>query len=318
MSLFSKISPSMLLVLLIISIQYTLLSCQAMPGMPGMPGMGQQQQRAKPFKKYFARIQCQVCELMVKQIIRETKASYVADPKLTESDLFNLTDAVCHPFKDEGIWITQYDIVKDAPKLKLRQMVSEADAIGECDRECETIAYSCMEILDENNIEIIEYLWNNLGQLKRSTLNNELCPSYCRKEKSDVKKTSKLGKEAWYPLFDVEKRQMVQMMDAMPPGVQMYDPSMMSMDDMMEQMQHMYGDDMPQFDDDGNVIEKKKKTKKKKKNKGKKNEDQTQSAGVMDSVYNGMQSVKEKFNEWMAPLWGDDGAELPPLNLDEL
>ena len=47
---------------------------------------------------------------------------------------------------------------------------------------------------------------HTLGKLKRSPLSNAICPSYCRKEKSDVKKKSKMGKEPWYPLFDVEKR----------------------------------------------------------------------------------------------------------------
>ena len=100
---------------------------------------------------------------MIKQITRETKFRYRDNPKLTEAEIFNLTDATCNPFKDEGIWITQYDIVKEAPKLKLKLMTKEKDDIGECERECETISYSCMEILDDNNIEIAEYLYNNLG-----------------------------------------------------------------------------------------------------------------------------------------------------------
>ena len=133
--------------------------------MGGMPGMGGQQQRAKPFKKYFSRIQCQVCENMIKQIIRETKFAYRDNPQLTEAEIFNLTDSTCNPFKDEGIWITQYDIVKEPPRLVLKLMTKEKDEIGECERECETISYSCMEILDDNNIEIAEYLYNNLGMI---------------------------------------------------------------------------------------------------------------------------------------------------------
>merc|ERR1712154_227609 len=117
----------------------------------------------------------------------------------------------------------------------------------------------------------------------------DVCRDYCAKEKRDVKKGSKTGKEAWYPLWDVEKRQMVQLMDAMPPGVQMYDPSMMNMEDMMESMKGMYGDEMPEFDDEGNVIEKKKK--KKKKNKGKKSKNKGEST-MMDKVYDGIETVK--------------------------
>ena len=143
------------------------------------------------------------------------------------------------------------------------------------------------------------FVFDFLGKLKRSELSNDVCRGYCRKEKRDVKKGSKMGKAAWHPLWDVEKRQMVQLMDAMPPGVQMYDPSMMSMDQMMEQMQGMYGDDMPEFDDEGNVIEKKKKKKKKSKKK------KAESASFMDSVYGGIDAVKG----WMAPFWGDDGKD---------
>ena len=138
------------------------VSSQMMPGM-GMGPMANQQQRAKPFTKYFSRIQCQVCELSIRQITRETKFAFRDNPRITEAELFNLTDAACNPFKDEGIWITQYDIVKEAPALTLKQMASEKDEIGECERECETISYSCSEIVDEHNIEIVEYLWAHLG-----------------------------------------------------------------------------------------------------------------------------------------------------------
>ena len=81
----------------------------------------------------------------------------------------------------------------------------------------------------------------------------------------------------------------------------MYDPSMMNMDEMMEQMKGMYGDDLPEFDDDGNVIEKKKKKKKsKKKNKNKQ-------STMMDSISGGLSSAKAMLNEWISPFWGDDG-----------
>ena len=203
--------------LIILSIIVSDVYSQGMPGMGMGMGMGGQQKRAKPYKKYFSRIQCQVCELTIKHIIRESKFAFMHNPKITEAEIFNLTDSTCNPFHDEGIWITQYDIVKEPPKLKLKLMVNEKDDIGECERECESIAYSCMEILDDNNLEIVEYIYGNLGKLKRSVLRNAICPSpYCKKEKYDIKKKSKMGQDPWYPLFDVEKRQMMQMMDAMP------------------------------------------------------------------------------------------------------
>ena len=148
-----------------------------------------------------------------------------------------------------------------------------------------------------------------LGKLKRSDLQNDICPHYCRKEKKDIKKNSKMGKEPWYPLFDTEKRQMIQLMDAMPPGVQMYDPSMMSMDGMMEQMQAMYGDEMPEFDDEGNVIEKKKKKKKKKKDKksAKSNAKNDGEPGMMDKIKGGINSGIDTVKGWMSPFWGDNG-----------
>merc|ERR1739842_6316 len=101
-----------------------------------------------------------------------------------------------------------------------------------------------------------------------------------------LKKKSKFGKDKWSPLYDVEKRQMMQMMDGMPSNVQMYDPSMQSMDEMMESMKAMYGDDMPEFDDEGNVIEKAKKKKKKRKKKEKQNKNGEGS--LMDTISNGI------------------------------
>ena len=62
----------------------------------------------------------------------------------------------------------------------------------------------------------------------------------------------------------------------------------------------MYGDEMPEFDDEGNVIEK---AKKKKKRKSKKEKKKKGSGGFMDSVYDGIDTVKG----WMEPFWGDDG-----------
>ena len=134
-----------------------------------------------------------------------------------------------------------------------------------------------------------------LGKLKRSELNNAICPMYCKKEKKDIKKRSKMGKEPWFPLFDVEKRQMVQLSEMMPAGVQMVDPSAMSMDQMMEQMQYMYGDEMPEFDDEGNPKEKKKKKRKKKKEKEKE-------PGFMDTFYDGVDTMKN----WIT---GDDSKD---------
>ena len=68
----------------------------------------------------------------------------------------------------QGIWITQIDIVKEAPALTLKQMATEKDEIGECQRECETISFACSEIVGEHDVEIVEYLWAHLGILSVS------------------------------------------------------------------------------------------------------------------------------------------------------
>eukprot|EP00483_Globobulimina_turgida_P009714 UN09733 len=160
-----------------------------MPGMPGMGGMGGMggggEQRSKPYKDYFKYIQCQVCDESVKQLIRRTKllnSKSTPSKPLSEEILFNLTESICNPYKDDGIWITQYDIIKKSPKLMLKQMVenNNPEIIGECIRECETIAIACIKIMDENNIEISEYLFSNLGKLKRSKLKSLICKKpYC-------------------------------------------------------------------------------------------------------------------------------------------
>lgn len=256
--------------------------------MSQMGGGGSDQQRSHPHQKWFKYIQCQTCELFIYQIIRQTKvlySRYQSNPnsienEITEEKLFDLLDNVCNPYTDEGLWITRYDLKlvplenkKQEKKKKMKLQMSEItlktlnenfgnddhfnfedlqskeDIIGECERECETVSYTCMQIIDNNNIEIVEYLYSNVGHLKRSALKNLICGNskhsksgkYCAKEKSVKrnKKNKNVGKEPWYPLFDSERRQMVAVMDAMPDGVKMYDPSMMNMDQMMDMYESM-------------------------------------------------------------------------------
>ena len=226
-------------------ISFALINSQMMPGM-GMPGMGNSQyKRSTPYKNYVKRIHCQVCDESVKQLIRNVKILKSKNNKLSEETILNITETICNPYEDDGIWITQFDIIKKPPKLELKRITNQD--IGECRRECETISITCDKIMDKIGIDLSELLYNN-NKIDTKKIKKKHCKPFCKKGKelSDIKMDTKMGKEKW-KIVDEERRSMISMMDKMPNNYNMFDPSMMNMEEMMEMYKNM-GGDMPEND----------------------------------------------------------------------
>ena len=51
----------------------------------------------------------------------------------------NLTETICDPMEDEGEWLTYLDVVSEKRKAKL----VNKNELGECNRECMTLADAC-------------------------------------------------------------------------------------------------------------------------------------------------------------------------------
>ena len=111
---------------------------------------------------------------------------------IKDRDYQELAERVCNPYKDEGLWITTYDLVKEPPKLS---MVSMGD-LGKCRRECETIAFTCKKVLYNSVAEILDVIESNEGKIDGKELNEVLCEQPCEKERHDVMATSKV----WFVL----------------------------------------------------------------------------------------------------------------------
>ncbi|ETO15955.1 hypothetical protein RFI_21407 [Reticulomyxa filosa] len=199
-----------------------------------------QQKRAKPHRKWFKYIQCQVCEEAAKQLTRHIKPSSSSSTRKTEEQIYETMDKVCNPYEDEkGGWITMHDLVLEEGKLQMKH-INLPNTMGHCGSECETIAYTCSKILEDKEIELSEALYSNPT---RSNVRNVLCPNYCKKEKTFTikmdSKNSKVWSEKWREA-DPEQRQMIKIADTMPGNVKMLDPSAMMFDDMYNDMGDLY------------------------------------------------------------------------------
>lgn len=110
-------------------------------------------------------------------------------------------EKTCDPGKQEGEWITKFDIVPRDGKLHLE----EQKDYGRCQRECQTIAKACEESIGEADTDLAELLWQN--KLTISKLINKYCYSMT---KSCGKKTKKIKAnrkdEKFVPMTEDERK----------------------------------------------------------------------------------------------------------------
>ncbi|KAJ8599143.1 hypothetical protein CTAYLR_008301 [Chrysophaeum taylorii] len=204
------------------------------PGMPGMPS------EARPISKSAKLIECGVCKIATQEVWEQTEAARETAPggRLGEDDLQEITNSVCDPDLDQGEWITLYDVEQadvGAP-LKLKK----EEYLGECRRECRTIAKACRAVYDEYREDIAESLYkrdaSNLEKLKSRVCQKwaGVCPA------KKVPPTYAHPDEYWMPvdeeMYKMKKMQQVINKQANKYGkqpVQFVDPmsSAMFMDD---------------------------------------------------------------------------------------
>lgn len=184
-------------------------------------------------------IQCPVCELTVKQIVREAKILKDAAPKTKlmlklEEKFIKLVENVCDPEQQEGEWISKYDVVADA-KTQTAQLV-EQSFFGKCKTECQTIAKSCHSVFGNYDTDVAELL---IKGAKRSAIVDVICH---KRSKSCGPKAKKLpplpagfGSEK-FVLLDSKGYEMQQMMRKLK-GTGMGDGlEMFNRDDMMGEL----------------------------------------------------------------------------------
>lgn len=187
-------------------------------GQMGMPGG--KKPKIKIFKTWKKYLNCPMCEELSKELLRRTKVLREQPEHKgfdwSEEAVVNLTEAICDPMEDEGEWLTFLDITSQKKKAKL---VNKKE-LGECNRECMTLATVCEDVMDVVQYEFSSLLYK--GELQRSALTQRVCydeSGFCPAKKIS-KKVKDFGSEEWKK-GDAQQRQMQKMMKTMP-GAQMY------------------------------------------------------------------------------------------------
>jgi len=104
----------------------------------------------------------------------------------------NWTESICNPYRPVGVWITNFDLVHQPPKLKMMSMGE--GKIGKCHRECETIAFVCEELMRDHKHEIVDSFMTK-GSSKH--LNKKICKKECKHELHNITSELQIGEEKW-------------------------------------------------------------------------------------------------------------------------
>eukprot|EP01025_Chloroclados_australasicus_P021909 TRINITY_DN22838_c1_g1_i1.p2 TRINITY_DN22838_c1_g1~~TRINITY_DN22838_c1_g1_i1.p2 ORF type:complete len:209 (-),score=40.23 TRINITY_DN22838_c1_g1_i1:105-731(-) len=148
---------------------------------------------------------------------------------------------MCNTEKEEGDWITQLDIVHDNDELR----VVEMNTVGDCRRECATLAKVCKDVTGEIDIDLSELIFSAASRA-------EILQAMCY-DLTDACKT-KPGKfvgerpdgEDFQPM-DESTLKLKRTMDSM--SAQGMSGDLMSRDRVMEQMEE-YREMMEDYDID--------------------------------------------------------------------
>eukprot|EP00930_Biecheleria_cincta_P052791 TRINITY_DN38076_c0_g1_i1.p1 TRINITY_DN38076_c0_g1~~TRINITY_DN38076_c0_g1_i1.p1 ORF type:complete len:262 (+),score=44.77 TRINITY_DN38076_c0_g1_i1:60-788(+) len=113
-------------------------------------------------------LKCSVCKLAVGEAWSQVqkKVSGMPAGKLGEVEVGEILDLACDPDDDSGEWITSYDVVQESPSEAL--VLEKKESLGECRRECTTIAHACRSVFDEHREDMTEILYKHYRPLDSS------------------------------------------------------------------------------------------------------------------------------------------------------
>lgn len=180
-----------------------------LPGMPGGPPT-----EARPVFKSAKLLECTVCKRVADELwkkaldLRET-APY---KKPSEDMYFDAITEVCNPDKDLGEWITFLDITQADAGAPLR--LEDQEYLGECRRECRTIAKACNTVVEEHREDMAESFYKRDASTKEKFA-NRLCNKWAKVCPAKPLKQKKLyahPDEYWMPV-DEEMYKMRKMQD---------------------------------------------------------------------------------------------------------
>ena len=147
-------------------------------------------------------ITCQVCKIAMGEVwdIAEQMRKDAPYNRVDEGEFQELTFGICDPDIEEGEWITMYDVVQHggagaaeddgadnedpdavpaAPAAGGRIAVEKQEYVGECRRECRTMAKACNNVFDEHREDLAETLWKRDANTKEK-LTSRVCTKWAK------------------------------------------------------------------------------------------------------------------------------------------
>ena len=97
-------------------------------------------------------IGCEVCEYVIRNAYDEVakkRLEVLPKKKLEEIEVENVIEGICKPDGVHGSWIRAIDIVPVKEKGNTYLKLEEPGGSSKCKNECETIAKSCKNLIDE-------------------------------------------------------------------------------------------------------------------------------------------------------------------------
>jgi hypothetical protein len=115
--------------------------------------------KARPMHADVPYVACAVCKLAIAEVWRQAELLRAEAPrrKVGEDDLIELATGICNADLEEGDWLAMYDLTQKGAGTPVK--LEKQEYMGECRRECRTIAHACAKVFDEHREDIAELLW---------------------------------------------------------------------------------------------------------------------------------------------------------------
>lgn len=155
--------------------------------------------KPRPMHKDIPYLGCAVCKMAVEELWKQAAEARAVAPygKLGEDELIEMATSLCDADADEGDWIPMLDITQKHKGAPLKLEVQEY--MGECHRECRTVAHACAKVFDEYREDVAELLYKQSVSLEK--LSSRVCTKWAKEcPAKAVPASYERLDEFWYPM----------------------------------------------------------------------------------------------------------------------
>lgn len=205
------------------------------PGMPGMPS------EARPIPGTSKYIECSVCKVATQEVWDQAASAREAAPWIGEDKFQEIAEGVCNPDLDGGEWITFYDLVQAEKGAAIK--LEKNKYLGECRRECRSIAKACRTVYDEVREDVAESLYKRDASTAEK-FKSRVCQKWagvCPAKK--VPENFEHPDEFWMPV-DEEMYKMKRMQQMINKQAEKYGKQQVQFVDPMQNAMYMDPDEM--------------------------------------------------------------------------